>query len=314
MSLRYSYRHLYYFWAVANAGGVARAAARLGVAVQTVSSQVHELERDLGHALLKPAGRGLALTEAGAAARRVADQIFQLGEELPGVVRDAASEPVVRLAVGIADGLPKLVVQHLLQPVLGEAHLRLSCEEGHVDELVAALALHRIDIVLADRAAPANPNVRVYSHPAGASTLSWYATPALRAQARKQFPASLARIPVLLPTSRSAVREDLDAWFSRLGVAPHVVGEFGDSALLKTFGAAGMGAFAAADLVHDDLVARYGVARIGPCDGVEERFFAIGTERKVVHPLVQRLIAAATARTPRERPRGRRGARNHRTA
>jgi LysR family transcriptional regulator, transcriptional activator of nhaA len=53
-----------------------------------------------------------------------------------------------------------------------------------------------------------------------------------------------------------------------------------------------MGVFPAAEWVHDDLVARYGVMRIGPCEGVVEHFFAIGTEKKVQHALVQRLLPA----------------------
>jgi LysR family transcriptional activator of nhaA len=72
-----------------------------------------------------------------------------------------------------------------------------------------------------------------------------------------------------------------------------VVGEFEDSALLKTFGAAGMGVFPAAERVHDDLVQRYRVQQVGACSGVHEQFFLIGTERRVVHPLVQRLLPAA---------------------
>ena len=55
MSLSFSYRHLYYFWVVAKEGGISRGAERLGMAVQTVSTQVRELERSLGHTLLKPA-------------------------------------------------------------------------------------------------------------------------------------------------------------------------------------------------------------------------------------------------------------------
>ncbi len=81
MSSPFSYRHLYYFWVVAREGGMVRAAERLGMAVQTVSTQVRELERSLGQVLLKPAGRGLALTEAGVAAMRQADLICQLGEQ-----------------------------------------------------------------------------------------------------------------------------------------------------------------------------------------------------------------------------------------
>jgi LysR family transcriptional regulator, transcriptional activator of nhaA len=290
MSLGFNYRHLYYFWVVAKEGGMSRAAARLDMAVQTVSTQVRELERALGHALFKPAGRGLALTEAGIAALRQADQIFQLGEQLPELLREAVSTPGLRLAVGISDGMPKLVVRRLLQPVLPEPNLRLLCHEDDFDGLLADLALHRLDVVLADRAAPSHPNLKVYSHALGSSALSWYAPPALLAQARRGFPQSLARVPVLLPTAHAAVRYRIDHWFEALGLRPRVVGEFEDSALLVTFGAAGMGVFAAPDLIHDKLSARYEVRRIGPCDGVEEHFFAIGTERRIQHPLVQRLL------------------------
>lgn len=292
MSLDFSYRHLYYFWVVAKEGGISRAAARLGMAVQTVSTQVRELERSLGYALLRPAGRGLALTDAGVAAMRQADQIFQLGEQLPAAVRDAVSSPAVRLAVGISDALPKLVVRSLMQPVLTEPNLRLLCHVDEFGDLLGDLALHRLDVVLADRPALSNPNLKVYSHKLGSSALAWYAPTSLHAAARRGFPQSLATVPVLLPTTHAAVRVRLDQWFERLGLKPHVVGEFEDSALLKTFGAGGMGVFAAAEKVHDELTARYHVKRIGPCDGVEEHFFAVGTEKKVLHPLVQRLLPA----------------------
>ena len=260
------------------------------MAVQTVSTQVRELERSLGHALLKPAGRGLVLTEAGVAAMRQADQIFQLGEQLPAAVREAVSSPGVRLAVGISDGLPKLAVRRLLQPVMDEPNLRLLCHEDEFEGLLADLALHRLDVVLADRAAPPNPNLKVYSHSLGSSALAWYAPKALHASARRGFPHSLAEVPVLLPTTHSAVRGRIDHWFERIGVRPRVVGEFEDSALLATFGAAGMGVFPAAELIHDKLTSRYDVKRLGPCDGVEEHFFAMGTDKKVLHPLVQRLL------------------------
>jgi LysR family transcriptional regulator, transcriptional activator of nhaA len=290
VSLKFSYRHLYYFWVVAKEGGMARGAERLGMAVQTVSAQVRELERSLGYALLKPAGRGLVLTEAGIAAVAQADTIFQLGEKLPGLVRDAISAQTVRLAVGISDGLPKLAVRRLLQSVMFEPHLRLICTEDKYPELLADLALHRLDVVLADRAAPANPNLKVYSHALGSSALAWYAPQELLAQAKKKFPHSLAEVPVLLPTAHSAVRARIDLWFERLNIKPRVVGEFEDSALLATFGAAGMGVFPAAELVHDKLTSRYDVKRLGPCEGVEEHFFAIGTDKKVLHPLVQRML------------------------
>lgn len=290
MKVDFNYRHLYYFWVVGKEGGISRAAERLNMAVQTVSAQVRELERDLGHSLLKPAGRGLVLTDAGQAAMRQAEQIFQLGEQLPHVLQEALDQPTVRLAVGISDGLPKLVVRQLMQPVMPTPNLRLLCRENNFENLLADLVLHRLDVVLADRAAPNNPNLKVYSHALGSSALGWYAPPALVKDAMADFPASLARVPVLLPTQHAAVRGRIDSWFERAGIKPHIVGEFEDSALLKTFGAAGMGVFPAASMVHDDLLARYGVQRIGVCEGVEEHYFAIAAQKKILHPLVQKLL------------------------
>ena len=293
MSTPFNYKHLYYFWVVAKEGGITRAADKLDMAVQTVSAQVRELERSLGYALLKPAGRGLALTDAGVAAMREADQIFQLGENLPARVRDAASSPTVRLTVGICDGLPKLVVRRILQPVVLEPTLRLLCHEGNLADLLGDLALHRLDVVLSDRPAPASPNIKLYSHNLGASTIGWYGTASVLSAAVKNFPQSLGDVPLLLPTAHTAVRARLDQWFEQRGIQPRIVGEFADSALLKTFGASGMGVFPASEWVHEDLLTHYAVQRMGPCEGVSEHFFAIGTEKKVQHPLVQRLLQPA---------------------
>lgn len=291
MSSSFNYRHLYYFWVVAKEGGVTRAADRLGMAVQTVSAQVRELERALGHTLLKPAGRGLALTEAGTAAMQQADLIFQLGENLPTLLQEAISAPSVRLGVGISDGLPKLVVRHLLEPVLHEPNLRLLCHDGEFDDLLGDLALHRLDIVIADCPAPPNPNIKLYTHAMGSSPIAWYAAPALQAQAASGFPQSLANAPVLLPTGHTAVRALLDQWFNQHGIRPRIVGEFEDSALLKTFGTSGMGVFPAATLVHDELTGKDQMLRLGDCDGVHEHFYAITSEKKVQHRLLGRLLA-----------------------
>ena len=290
MSLAFNYRHLYYFWVVAKEGGMSRAAAQLDMAVQTVSAQVRELERDLGCQLLKPAGRGLALTEAGLVALQQAEQIFQLGEMLPAQVRAATQRPSVRLAVGIADGLPKLEVQRLLQPILGVADLRLMCDEGEMADLLADLALHKLDVVLTDHPAPFNAQLKVHSHPLGSSEMAWYASPHWWAQAQTGFPASLQDVPILLPTAHSVVRSPIDRWLAQQGLRPRVAGEFEDSALLEAFGATGLGVFVAALASQDDLLKRSQVRLLGACEGVQQHYYAISTERKVAHPLVQQLL------------------------
>ncbi|MFG6440723.1 LysR family transcriptional regulator [Roseateles sp. LKC17W] len=294
MSQHFNYRHLYYFWVVAKEGGMSRAAARLDMAVQTVSAQVRELERSLGVQLLRPAGRGVALTEAGQRALQQAEVIFEAGEALPGLLRaGAAAAPTVRLALGISDTLPKLVVRHLVQPVLDTPGLRLVCHEQGFDDLLGNLAVHRLDLLLADRPAPPHAGLKVFSHAMGSSQLAWYGTPELAARARKRFPQGLADVPVLLPSANAAVRPHIDRWFAQRSLTPQVCGEFEDSALLKIFGAGGMGVFPAAELVNQQLLAQYGVQRIDALEGVMEHFYGISTERRVVHPLVRRMVAAA---------------------
>lgn len=292
MATALNYRHLYYFWVVAKEGGMARAADRLGMAVQTVSAQVRALEQSLGHALFKPAGRGIALTEAGVAAMAHAEQIFQLGEQLPAAVREAATGQGLRLKVGISDGLPKLVAQQLLQPVLAGPPIRLLCHEDEFDRLLADLALHRLDVVLSDRPAAANPSLRLYSHPLGQAPLAWFAPAALVRAARSPFPACLAAMPLLLPTGHVAVRPRLDQWFERQGLRPLIAGEFEDSALLVAFGRSGMGAFPASQWSCEELRKDRSLRCIGETPELVEHFYLISAERRIQHPLVQQLLDA----------------------
>jgi LysR family transcriptional activator of nhaA len=223
-------------------------------------------------------------------AMKQADQIFQLGESLPARVKDAASVPSVRLTVGICDSLPKMVAHRLLLPVIDVKNLKLTCYEGQLDDLLGDLALHRLDVVLSDRPASFNPNIKLYSHALGVTDIAWYGNSKMLKASQRNFPKCLETVPVLLPTAHTAVRDRLDHWFEQRAIKPNIVGEFEDSALLKTFGANGMGVFPAAEWVHADLTAHYAVHRVGACDGVKEHIFAIGTERKVQHPLVQQLL------------------------
>lgn len=293
----YNYKHLYYFWVVAKEGGMSRAAERLGMAVQTISTQVRELERSLGHQLLKPQGRNVVLTHTGEAAFAQAELIFQLGEKLPDALTAATAAPKVALRVGISDGLPKLAIPHLLGPALATDNLRLECHEDEFEDLLADLALHRLDLILADRPAPANANVRVYSHALGGSPIHWFghekwAQPwADRAQLGASTGA-LSELPLLLPTIHSALRSRLNHWLDKHQIVPNVVGEFEDSAMLATFAATGMGLFPAPELVRAELTQRLGFVWLGACEGVTEQFYLIGSERKVMHPLVKKVLEA----------------------
>ncbi len=291
-----NYRHLYYFWVVTKEGGFARAAERLDMAIQTISAQVRELEKSLGHQLLKPSGRGVAMTEAGQAAFARAEEIFQLGQLIPDEVREAASGKVARLAVGLSDGLSKLAAHALLKPVLDTPSLRLVFHEGEVEQLLGELALHHLDLVLAGQAAPRNPNLRLTSERLAASPVAWYGPAAHVHKADvEQFPQSLNRLPVLLPTGHSALRSSLDHWFEAQGLRPHIVGEFEDSALLAVFASQGLGVFPVSSLGARNAGWMRGLRLLGRCDDVKEEIHAIRSRRGQHHPLALQVIAAAHA-------------------
>ncbi|MFM0439920.1 LysR substrate-binding domain-containing protein [Paraburkholderia strydomiana] len=289
-----NYRHLYYFWIVVKEGGFARAAERLDMAVQTISAQVRELEKSIGRQLLKPAGRGVVMTEAGESAFSRAEQIFQLGEALLDDMREAGGEGVARLAVGLSDGISKLAAHALLAPVLGTPSLRLLCHEGEHAQLLSELALHRLDLVLACQPAPHNSDLRVVSQRLAGSPVDWYGPADIaRKSARAGFPQCLADLPVLLPTRHGALRGRLDRWFDSQGIRPRVVGEFEDSALMAVFAARGLGVFPLAELGAEDLSLLRGLRWLGRADGVIDEIHAIRSRRGQHHALASQVVATA---------------------
>jgi LysR family transcriptional regulator, transcriptional activator of nhaA len=290
-----NYKHLYYFWVVAKEGGFSRAAERMDMAIQTISVQVRELEKSLGFQLLKPQGRGVTLTEAGQAAYARAEEIFQIGQHIASEVSAAAAGQGVRLAVGLSDGISKLAAHRLLAPLLHAPGLKLLCHEGEFGQLIAELALHHLDIVLADQPAPHNPNLRMSGQLLSSAAVAWFGQ---SSQVNKadiaQFPDSLTRLPVLLPTQHSPLRAALDRWFDAKGIEPHVVGEFEDSAMMAVFGLGGMGVFPASLTGQEDLAMMKGLKRLGVCDA-KENIYAIYTRRGRHHPLVGQIIGKPLA-------------------
>lgn len=288
-------KHLYYFWTVARSGSVAAAAERLHLTPQTVSAQIKLLEARLSASLFQPAGRGLALTEAGRRALAFADDIFALTEALEASVREAGrGGPPFR--VGISDAVAKNVAYQLLAPVteLSEP-VRLICQEGKLDQLLAELALHRLDMVVADRPLPAAVRVRGFSHKLGESDLAFFAAPRLARDCRR-FPGCLDGAPLLLPGEDSASRGRLEQWLQAQRINPRVVGEFDDAALMKAFGQAGRGIFPAPAVLAREVEAQYGVREIGRIEGVREAYYVITGERRISHPAVKIVTEAARGR------------------
>lgn len=288
-----NYRHLLYFWAVAKEGSITRAGERLGLSVQTISTQLGQLERQLGQALLAPQGRSLVLTEAGRRVLVYAEQIFQLGEKLRQELAENQM-PRPRLAVGVTDAVPKLVAFRLLENVLlPPLSVRLECIEGDFERLLGELALNRLDLVIADQSAPHRANLKLDSFLLANVEIALYAGLALQgSNYAAEFPQRLNDAPMLLPVRGDPLRSAIDAWFAARDLRPLVVGEFTDSALLKTFGRAGLGLFPAPAGMHEDLAAQFNALPVGTLHGVSESWYAISTHRRVQHPAIALIQAA----------------------
>lgn len=289
-----NYHHLLYFWTVARFGGVSRASAELRLTQATVSAQLKSLEKSLGEELFRKSGRHLALTETGKLAFRYADEIFSLGQEMLGTLKGRSEGRLARLTVGVTDVLPKLVVYQLVEPALKlKESYRIICREGTNEELLPALALHDIDVVLTDAPLDPGSNVKAFNHLLGECGSTLFGTPKLAEAYRRGFPKALDGAPFLLPTRNTTARRSLDQWFEAQRIAPLIVAEFEDSALLKVFGQHGLGLFFAPAVIAQDVQRQYGVKVIGQVDTVRERFFAISLDRKLKHPAVVAISEAA---------------------
>jgi len=290
-----NYHHLLYFWTVVREGGVSRAAEKLRLAQPTVSAQVKLLEDMVGDKLFERQGRRLVLTEAGRLVYRYADEIFGIGRELLEAIkgRPSAGRPLP-LTVGVANAVPKLIVHRLLQPALsGEQPIHLVCREDSTETLLGELATHALDVVIADVPAPPHIRVKVFSHLLGESDTSFFAAGPLATKLRRHFPRSLNDAPVFLPAPNTALRRAIDQWLETEDLHPRVVGEFDDSALMKTFGQAGQAAFPAPSAIEREVVRQYRVHPIGRVKAVRERYYAISAERRLKHPAVLAISAAA---------------------
>jgi LysR family transcriptional activator of nhaA len=302
-----NYHHLLYFWVVAKEGSVAQACERLQLTQPTISTQLKKLEQTLGERLFKRSGRQLELTEAGQRVYRYADEIFNLGRELLDVVKGRPTGKAQRFVVGIPDGLPKLIVYRLLKPAVHLPEpIQLIGHEGKLSQLLADLAVHRLDVVLSDLPLGPTANIRAFSHLLGECGVSVFGVEDLQHRYRRGFPQSLHGAPVILPGENAAMRRGIDAWLEAQRIKPKIVAEFDDLALVKEFGHAGLGLFFSPSAIEPEIQRQYGVLVVGRVDQLRERYYAISTERRLKHPAV--LAVSEAARTdllqaqPKPRP------------
>lgn len=290
-----NYKHLHYFMQVAETGSVVAASRQLKLTPQTISGQIQLLGERLGGPLFEKAGRRLVLTDTGQLALTYAQEIFSLGAELEAAVRETSRRGrTLEFRVGVADAVPKALAYRLVEPALSVREpVRIVCREWKLDSLLAELALHRLDLVIADAPLPPSSSVRAFSHRLGASRIRVFAAPTLQRRGDAPFPGCLDGAPLLMPGEDSAAGQRLRTWFRARAVHPRIVGEFDDSALAQEFGRRGAGYFLGPDVLAAEIEARLEVATVGVIEGVEEELFAISVDRRITHPCVVAITSKA---------------------
>ncbi len=289
-----NYHHLLYFWTMAKEGSIKAACEQLGLAQPTISTQLKQLERRVGEKLYERVGRNLVLTDVGQVVFRYADEIFSLGEELVDALQERPSGRPQKLHVGIPEVLPKLVAFRLLQPVLRfDEDVRLVCKEGPLDQLLADLALHRLDVVFSDAPSGSFAKVKTYNHELGRCGIGIFGVHALCKKYAPGLPKSLVDAPFMLPARGTELRRSVDAWLHQIEVRPRVLGEIDDTALLKVFAEAGIAFVPGPLAIRKEIEQQFGLELLLEVPGAEEKFYAITVERKLKHPAVVALPESA---------------------
>jgi len=292
-----NYHHLRYFWVVATEGGLTKAAAKLHVSQPTISAQIQALEGVLGEKLFRRSGRNLRLTNVGQHVLSYAEEIFSIGQDLLSSVKQQPTSRPLRLHLGVADALPKLVAYRIIEPIFSlEQPVQVSCWETKLSDMLVELAAYRLDIVLADEPASSGVSARIFNHLLGECGVTFCAEATLARKLRRSFPKSLNGAPALLPMANTGLRRSIEKWFHANGIRPRLVGEFEDPALLHVFAFHGLGFIPVATLVAKEAATRFGFGVIGRTDACRQRFYAITPERKLTHPVVTAITSDARAR------------------
>lgn len=289
-----NFLHLFYFWVAVRQGSITAACDHLHLSQPTVSSQIRKLEKSLGHDLLDRSGRDLQLTDVGSTVFEYADEIFSTGREMLGSLRGLPSDRALRLSVGVPMYVPKLITYRLLEVALRYSRpVQIDYHEAPMEELVADLARHQHDVIISDRPLSSNRQRRSFNHPLGDCAIAFCAVGSMAEQLRADFPKSLQRAPLLLPSPNTELRRSLDQWFDENDICPKIVAQFDDSAMLNEFGSGGAGVFPTPAAVLDQVRRQYDVELVGTLEDVRSHFFAITAQRKLSHPVVMAISEEA---------------------
>lgn len=284
-----NYHHLLYFYEIVREGTVAKAAAKLKVGQPALSMQLRQFEDALGFALFERSKRNLQITEAGRVAYQYADEIFRLGEEMTMTLRNQRHDDAVDVVIGVIDSVPKHLAVKICEHAQQKFRCHLSILEGQSDFLTRELKSHRIDLLVSNYAPTISHGLELYGRCvakmpviiAGAETF---------APLRENFPQSLVEQPLILPTSHSRLRSDLEHFFKLQQIRPKVTIEAQDTSMMKLFAKHGAGMIAVAEPAIEDMLETGELLALGTLPDIHEELWLIAWERRIQNPVVADLV------------------------
>lgn len=274
-----NFHHLFYFWRVAKAGHLTRAAQALHTSQSALSAQIRQLEDRLGDSLFAREGRRLVLTESGHLVLTYAETIFGLGQEMLGRLQ-GRSQGVTWLRVGSVATLSRNYQENWIRPLLADPALRLTLESGLLEDLLTRLTQHRLDVVLANETVPSAPDRPLHCQFLGSQAISIVGPAATWQNQRLRVPQDLHGVDIALPGQRHALRAQFDALCASIGVVPRLRAEVDDMAMLRLIARdSGWLAVLPEVVVQDELRAGLLVS-VGQSDQLKENFYAITTPQR----------------------------------
>jgi LysR family transcriptional activator of nhaA len=307
---RLNYHHLHYFWAVAKEGNLTRAAQRLHVSQSALSTQIRQLEEQLGQPLFERRGRTLVLTEAGHLALGYAESIFASGTELMALMRGGGGPLRQVLRIGAVATLSRNFQEGFLAPLLQRDDVELVLQSGSLPELLARLRVHTLDLVLSNRRVSATADEPWRCRRIARQPVSLVGPPRGRRRAFR-FPQDLAEVPMVLPGRDSDIRAAFELLCEQWGLRVRVRAEVDDMALLRLLARdTGSVALVPSVVVRDELRAGT-LVEYAVVPDLHENFHAITVQRHFEPPLLRELLrrpqdevlsavpGVSTATTPR---------------
>lgn len=286
-----NYHHLRYFYEVARAGSLTRAAAALRVSPSAVSVQIQQIEAQLGAALFERRSRQLLLTEAGRIALDHAETIFATGEELMQTLKGGSAIRPASLRVGALATLSRNFQVAFLAPLRGKEALRLQLRSGTLRELLTALGAHQLDVLLTNTLPARESDAAWTAHKLAEQPISVIG-PALMSRRKPKLGTVLAHEALIAPTPENHIRGELDAYLQQIGITPRIVAEVDDMAMLRVLTRAGLGYGVAPPIVMRDELKAGELSDYGRLGGLKETFYALVPKRRFPNRLVAQLLRA----------------------